>query len=198
MAPDWIRGFAAAFEKGAESVLWTNRFLSDMNGMYADQAETDRILSEEDPLIYRYHEIGAPEEPGVLSFGITELMPGRVGREYYMTKGHFHRRLMTSEVYLCLEGSGALMLENQEGDWKLIPMRPMEAVYVPKGYAHRSINTGESVLRMFFVYEADAGHDYGTIETRGYRHLVISGSEGAVTADNPKWCGMAGQADRSE
>ena len=40
----------------------------------------------------------------------------------------------------------------------------------------------------FFVFRADAGHDYGTIETKGYRKLVLEGEDGKpVMVDNPKW-----------
>lgn len=184
---DWIKGFALKMGEGTEEIPWTERYLSRMKNMYADGDACREILEKQDPLIYRFHELGAPEEDGVLSFGITELMPGKVGNEYYMTKGHFHKKLMTSEIYLCLSGSGMLMLENMEGDWKVIPMKEMEAVYVPAGYAHRSINTGNEVLRMFFVYGADAGHDYNTIETKGFRHLVTEQDKETAVIENPAW-----------
>ena len=184
---DWMRGFALALGKDSGQAAWTERHLSDMKEIFADRSAAEEQLKAEDPLIYRFHELGAPEEDGVLSFGITELMPGTVDGEYYMTKGHFHKKLMTSEVYLCLEGEGGMMLEDPEGDWRFVSMHPMEAVYVPRGYAHRSINTGKEVLRMFFCYAADAGHDYKTIETKGYRHLVCDKDGAPEIRRNPRW-----------
>ena len=57
-------------------------------------------------------------------------------------------------------------MENMEGDWMAEPLEKGKAVYVPRGYAHRTINTGKETLVAFFVFAADAGHDYGTIETK--------------------------------
>ena len=109
----------------------------------------------------------------MLQFGTTKLYPGKVGDEYYMTKGHFHTILDTSEVYYCLSGQGGMLMETPEGevDWK--EMKPGDALYVPGRWAHRSVNTGSEPLVMFFVYRGDAGHDYGTIETKGYRKLLV-------------------------
>ncbi|AEF80907.1 glucose-6-phosphate isomerase (GPI) (Phosphoglucoseisomerase) (PGI) (Phosphohexose isomerase) (PHI) [Leadbettera azotonutricia ZAS-9] len=40
----------------------------------------------------------------------------------------------------------------------------------------------------FFVFRGDAGHNYATIETKGYRKLVVEGSDGKPQMiDNPKW-----------
>ena len=39
----------------------------------------------------------------------------------------------------------------------------------------------------FFVFRGDAGHDYGTIETKGYRNLVVEKDGKAVAVPNPKW-----------
>jgi glucose-6-phosphate isomerase len=64
---------------------------------------------------------------------------------------------------------------------------PGAAVYVPKRYAHRSINTGSDPMVTFFVFRADAGHDYGTIEQKGFRKLVVAREGNPVMIDNPKW-----------
>ena len=62
-----------------------------------------------------------------------------------------------------------------------------KALYVPRGYAHRTINTGDEVLTAFYVFDADAGHDYGTIETKGYRHIVCEINGEVTVLDNPRW-----------
>ena len=105
-----------------------------------------------------------------------------------MTKGHFHTDLMTAEIYYTLSGTGYMMLENKEGDWRALPLAAGQAVYVPRGYAHRTINSGDDPLIVFFAFDADAGHDYGTIETRGYRHLILKGNDGEdQIVPNPRW-----------
>ena len=83
-----------------------------------------------------------------------------------------------------------MLTESPEGDVVLQPLRPGTAVYVPKRYAHRSVNTGTAPLVTFFVFRGDAGHDYGTIETKGYRKLVVEGPGGKpAMIDNPRWAG---------
>ena len=63
-----------------------------------------------------------------------------------------------------------------------------KAVYVPKRYAHRSINvSADEQLITFFVFRADAGHDYGTIETKGYRKLLVEKDGEPAIIDNPNW-----------
>ena len=92
-----------------------------------------------------------------------------------------------SEIYYGLSGHGMMLMETPEGqvDWKEIG--PGEALYVPGRWAHRSINTGTEPLVMFFVYRGDAGHDYGTIEEKGYRKLVVERDGRPAVIDNPKW-----------
>lgn len=165
----------------------TKRPLSKMKGMYADDAAFEAAVQNNDPLVYEYYELDVPETPGNLLFGTSILYPGKVGNEYYMTKGHFHTILETGEVYYCLRGHGAMLMENPEGDWDIQYFTPGQAVYVPPRYAHRSINLGNEPLVTFYAYRADAGHDYGTIETKGYRKLVVEKDGKPEIIDNPKW-----------
>lgn len=165
----------------------TRRTLSDMKGMYADEAAFEAAVKANDQLVYEFYELKLPETPGDLLFGSSIVYPGKVGNEYFMTKGHFHTILDTSEVYYCLSGEGYMLMESPEGDWDAKLMTPGEAVYVPKRYAHRSINTGNEKLITFFVFRADAGHDYGTIETKGYRKLIVEKDGKPVIVDNPRW-----------
>lgn len=165
----------------------TTRKLSQMKGMYADDAAFVEMIKKDDPMVYEFYELGLPETPGDLLFGTSIVYPGKVGNEYFMTKGHFHTILDTAEVYYCLSGKGYMLMESPEGDWDAQYMTPGKAVYVPKRYAHRSINVGDEKLVTFFVFRSDAGHDYGTIETKGYRKLIVETDGKPVIVDNPKW-----------
>lgn len=188
---DWVRGFVLDFDKdngASQGATPTYRPLSKMKGMYQDDAAMDAILESGDPLVYEFYELGAPEHEGENAFGTSIVYPGLVGDEYYMTKGHFHTILDTSEVYYTLSGEGIMLTESPEGDVVAHELTAGKAVYVPRRYAHRSINTGNVPLVTFFVFRGDAGHDYGTIEEKGYRKLVVKGADGKPTLiDNPKW-----------
>lgn len=163
------------------------RHLSQMKGMYADDVAYEELMSNGDPLLYEFYDLAVPEKEGNLAFGTSIVYPGKVGNEYHMTKGHFHTILDTSEVYYCIGGKGMMLMENPEGDVVAEEFTPGRAVYVPGRYAHRSINTGTEPLITFYVFRADAGHDYGSIEEKGFRKNVIEQDGLPVIVDNPKW-----------
>lgn len=79
-------------------------------------------------------------------------------------------------------------METPEGDWAVEELKPGSVLYVPPRWAHRSVNTGtDEDLVMFFAYPANAGHDYGTIETQGFRKLVLDVDGSPEIVDNPRW-----------
>ena len=188
---DWLRGFTldfSAVDGLSQGVVSTKRKLSQMQDMYADTQAAQAMVEGGDPVVYEFYELGAPEHPGDLAFGTSICYPGKVGNEYFMTKGHFHTILDTGEVYYTLSGRGCMLTESPEGDVVVHQLEPGKAVYVPKRYAHRSVNTGDTPLITFFAFRGDAGHDYGTIETKGYRKLIVEGKDGKPeVVDNPKW-----------
>jgi glucose-6-phosphate isomerase len=153
------------------------RRLSDLRGVFADSAAYERVLADGDPLLYTVHSIEAAHGEGDLHYGIGTLMPGRIGDEYYMTKGHLHSWRPAAEVYIGLSGAGLMLLENEEtGDSRLFPLEPNGIVYVPGYTAHRTINTGNMPLTYIGIYPARAGHDYGAIAERNFRKVVAERS----------------------
>ena len=164
------------------------RFLSNMKGIFSDQAACDAQLAKENVLIYEFFDMGVPESSGEIAYGTSITYPGKVGDEYFMTKGHFHTVLDTAEVYYCLRGHGYMLMENPEGDWEAQELTPGKAVYVPGRYAHRSVNVSpDEPLVTFFAFPGHAGHDYGTIETQGFRKLIVERDGKPAFVDNPKW-----------
>jgi len=187
---EWNTGFIVDFDKEtgkSAAAKPTKRLLSQMAGMYADDAAQAAMIAAGDPMVYEFYELGAPEDAGDIAAGTSIVYPGKVGNEYFMTKGHFHTILDTAEVYYTLSGEGYMLTENAAGDWAAHNLSAGKMVYVPKGYAHRSINTGNTSLVTFFAFRGDAGHDYGTIEKKGFRKLVVEQNGAAVIVDNPKW-----------
>ena len=117
------------------------------------------------------------ELPGGKSVAYLDSVPGL--REFSSSP--------VAQSSLLMESGGYLLLENPEGDWSLQKISPGVMVYVPPRYAHRSINTGTMPLVTFFCFRGDAGHDYGTIETKGYRKLLVEKDGKPEIIDNPKW-----------
>ncbi len=188
---DWVKGFTVDFDlvtgmsqSGAESSV---RRVSDMRGMFADDKALEAAVAKNDEKVYEFYEMGAPEAQGDLAFGSSITYPGKIGDEYFMTKGHFHTILETAETYYCISGSGFMLIESPEGDWSAQALSPGKMLYVPPRYAHRTINTGDVPLVTIFCFRGDAGHDYGTIETKGYRKLLVERDGKVQIIDNPKW-----------
>jgi glucose-6-phosphate isomerase len=165
----------------------TKRYLSDMSGMFADEAALASAIERNNEIIYEFYELDIPATKGDLQFGTSIVYPGTIGGEYYMTKGHFHIILDTAETYFCLAGQGYMLVEDPEGNWEALEVLPGRTVYVPGRYAHRSINTGTTPLITYFTYRADAGQDYKTIETKGFRKLLVARGGKPAIVDNPKW-----------
>lgn len=166
------------------------RNLSAMGGMFSDTAAFDTAVAAGDPLVYEFYDMGVPALETEIAYGTSITHPGRVGDEYHMTKGHFHERLESAEVYFCLSGRGLMLMESPEGDVQVEEFVPGRSVYVPGRYAHRSINTSpDQPLITFFAFPGDAGHDYGTIETRGFRKIVVDDAGSPALVDNPRWVG---------
>jgi glucose-6-phosphate isomerase len=94
----------------------TERHLSDMRGMYIDEVAAEEAIAQGDPLLYEVNQYDVPFETGQLLVVTTVIRPGRVGDEYYMTKGHFHEQIDRAEVYVGLQGQGCLLLETAGGE----------------------------------------------------------------------------------
>ena len=164
------------------------RRLSALKGQCLDQVAFQEMLSREDQLVYEVYEIKRPEVAGEILMGISIVHPGKIGREYFMTKGHFHTILDTAEVYYCLKGEGFMVMETPEGETSVERLAPGKVLYVPPRWAHRSVCTGrQEDLVTFFAYPGNAGHDYGTIEQLGFRKLVVEGESGPEIIDNPRY-----------
>jgi glucose-6-phosphate isomerase len=164
------------------------RTLSSLRGQFLDQEAYARLLDKEDSLVYEVYEVKRPEVAGELLMGISIVHPGKVGNEFYMTKGHFHTLLETAEVYYCLRGEGFMVMETPEGSSAVERLSPGRVLYVPPRWAHRSVCTcRQEDLVTFFTYPANAGHDYGTIEQQGFCKLVLDSGDGIAIVDNPRW-----------
>ena len=141
----------------------TIRYGNDMKGYYAEEPESEEII----------YEVFELKSHGHIRLDITRMNPGKVGNEYYMTKGHFHEDNLAGEVYFGLKGEGIILLQTAEGDTEEAELKPGFIVNIPPKWAHRSVNVGDDELIFLAVYPETAGHDYETIERQGFKKRVI-------------------------
>ncbi|MFZ4581709.1 MAG: glucose-6-phosphate isomerase family protein [Paludibacter sp.] len=110
---------------------------------------------------------------GGLYFGITKIYPGKVGNEYFMTKGHFHINENSSEYYWGIEGEGVLILMDENRNVTAEKVVPGSLHYIPGGIAHRMANIGNEVFSFAACWPADAGHNYEEIANRGFAKRLM-------------------------
>jgi glucose-6-phosphate isomerase len=157
-----------------EGAPFTERHLRDLRGCFADVAAYDAALVAGDPLVYSVASISPGNDEGDLHYSLGRLMPGRIGREYFMTRGHLHQWRPAAEFYFGLSGEGLLLLQDEvTGQSRMLELRPQTALYVPGRTAHRTINVGALPLVYLGVYPAKAGHDYSAVARNNFRCVVV-------------------------
>ncbi len=150
------------------------RHLHDLRGCFADAAAFEKAAAAGNPLLYQVAVVEPANGDGDLHYGVGRLMPGKIGDEYFMTKGHLHSWRAAAEFYFGLTGEGVMLLEDEAtGESHMVPLEPNGVVYVPGDTAHRTMNTGKTPLTYIGVYPAKAGHDYGAIAKNNFRCLVL-------------------------
>ena len=164
------------------------RYLSDMKGYFYRHDLVEGMLGKGvNPLIYEYTEVENPQKEGHLNIGWTKIYPGKVGDEYYMTRGHFHKVEASGEVYIGLRGEGIVLTQTRDGKCVHAEIAEGKIVYVPPGVAHRTVNTGDKPLIFLYIYPSYSGHDYGTIAELGFAKLVVERDGKPTLIDNPRY-----------
>jgi glucose-6-phosphate isomerase len=161
----------------------TERRLADLDGLFLEPVEEAR----RDELAYTVSLIPAPADHANLPSSTTVIQPGRVGEEYFMTKGHFHAQRDRAEIYVGLSGEGRLVMATEDGRTAVEPVRAGTVSYVPGHWAHRTVNTGDEPLVFYAVYPGDAGYDYATIEQEGFPVVLLAGDGEPRVVPNPRY-----------
>lgn len=166
---------------------YSSRRISDLGDFFYDQTAVGVAIKQNDRLVYEVYEFDVPHDNGQLLFGSTIIHPGKVGIEYFMTKGHFHFKEDVAEMFICLGGEGQVLIQNKEGDTQVLPMAGQEVVYSPPFSGHRLINTGSEEFVVVTIGQADAGHDYGPVLEKGIAKLLVERDDKMEIIDNPRY-----------
>jgi len=165
---DWKDG-----SLNVEGVRTSVKKLSQLKGIFGD--EQARSQMDPETVVYRVWwwepvELGTT---GGLLWGTTEILPGRVGDEYFMTHGHRHVIRDRAEFYGTVSGSGMLVLSDASGKSWVEEMTPGSLHYIAGHVAHRTVNTGDTPLRFMACWPSDAGHDYDIRGENGFRVRIV-------------------------
>ncbi len=161
---------------GAE-ITHSFRTIGALTGYFAD--EIARSAMDQDTIVYRVESYEpVPEgQAGAVCCATTFLSAGRVGDEYFMTRGHFHANQDRPELEVTVSGEGALVLMSTGRETIIERMRPRSVHHVPSGTAHRVANNGTETLVFISYWASETGHDYETIRLHGFggRVLLVEG-----------------------
>lgn len=158
-----------------ECVKCSQKRLSELPGIFEDEEAFQRMNADEIIYHVQVHDNGENGKNGGLFFGTSFLHPGKVGNEFYMTKGHFHEKIDAAEYYWCIEGRGYLILQDEVGTCKIEKMEKGSLHYIPGRYAHRLVNIGDTILSVGACWPSDAGHNYTVASSFNVRIKEVQG-----------------------
>jgi glucose-6-phosphate isomerase len=160
--------------------------LSALRELYQQPSLVDAYIAEHGD-VDAYEVIEYRREGCDICFGTTIMAPGKIGSEYFLTRGHYHARPECGETYYTQSGEGLLLLHSRSGERRAIEMRPGICAFIPPEWAHRSVNTG--TVPHVFVWNCmiDAGHDYAEIAGRGMRQLAVERDGRPKVVANPNY-----------
>jgi glucose-6-phosphate isomerase, archaeal len=149
------------------------RRVSDLQKMFYDQKAVEEELAQGDKLIYEIRYYPFITSKSDMALGVTRIFPGKVGEEYHMTKGHIHERDDQPEIYYCVQGSGYLLLDTLQGEFRAEKWEAGVITHIPPMWAHRVVNTGKDLLVFVASYNIRAGHEYALVEKQGFAQLLV-------------------------
>jgi glucose-6-phosphate isomerase len=191
LADGMLTGSTAGYEKR----------LVEMAGAYADAAAFQGAIETRgtDAVVYSVRSHQYDNSPGALIVGTSTLLPGTIGGEFAMTRGHLHRIANRGELYYCVSGHGLVLLDAVGGDSATVELTPGLATSIPGGWVHRSVNIGTEPFVTLFCYAADAGQDYEVISAAGgmSMRIVDDGHGGWKQLPNDDHRGYAMATSRS-
>lgn len=162
----------------------------DLAGLYRDDGAFEALRAERaGEVAYEVTTFTPGAKVSDLIVGVTRMQPGKVGDEYFLTRGHIHANADRPEIYHGQAGRGLMQMESPEGEVRIVEVGPQSICYVPPFWIHRSINVGDADLVMMFAYPADSGQDYGIIARSGGLRvrIVDDGAGGWTQVPNPDW-----------
>lgn len=145
------------------------RRLKDMDGFFHDKEAYRR--ADKEKFVYRIYYFSFNS----MGCAITEMFPGKIGNEFFLTRGHFHKPPEMSEVYIFLRGYGVSVMQhkNREKPVLFAPLIPGAVVFSPPFYAHRTVNIGKDKLSWISIFNTEAQLDYEPVLREGFRGLIV-------------------------
>lgn len=122
-------------------------------------------LGKGNPILYKIY----IKDFGSFESGLTVINSGNIKGEYYMTKGHCHKKNF-NEIYILIKGKGKLLIQGKRTN--VIELEKNKIYNIPGTSGHKLINTGKTELEVLTIYSKNAGHDYNfKFKTNNIKHI---------------------------
>lgn len=167
------------------------RYYRDAKNVYMERTDDPG----DKPLYYMYRGVVREGDQEIfaqngLRYDLTVILPGKIGREYHKTVGHFHPNKPNhtetyAEYYEVLAGEALYILQKNSRSGEVEEIMAIEAkkgdkVFIPPNYGHVTINPGDTPLVManliensfkslYEPFEAKKGAAYYYVETESGR-----------------------------
>ncbi|MEZ4813238.1 MAG: glucose-6-phosphate isomerase family protein [Caldisericia bacterium] len=168
-----------------DGVKASERLFSAAKDYYYDETHNNNKI------LYRvYRDVCLPEHKELISsnnlrYDMVSISPGKIGREFIKTIGHYHPKADGNEaypeIYEVLHGSAILLLQDENiADAIEVYAEVGAKVLIPPGYGHITINPGNEYLvfsniisntftSVYGLMEKNHGGVYYYIEENGIR-----------------------------
>jgi len=158
------------------------RRLEDLDGLFRDKEAYGK--AEKQKLIYSIYYFDFAFNG--LSCAVTEMLPGKIGEEYYFTKGHFHKPPEASETYIVLHGNGIVILQHEDNEKPILiaPFSRGMVVFTPPYYGHRVVNIGSGKLYWISIFNTGVELNYEKILKEGFKVSVVEKDGKATFIEN--------------
>ena len=156
-----------------EGIIETQRTIGQLVGIFGDEEALKKMNQDELAYNVQAHLPAKEGTPGGIYFGTTIIQPGKVGNEYFMTRGHFHSNSDRAEYYWGVKGKGMLILMDKNRNTWAEEMYPGSLHYIGPDIAHRVANTGNEPLHFGACWPSDAGHNYDEIDKNGFSARLV-------------------------
>lgn len=124
------------------------RKFRDMKSSYKN---TEKVTGN--PIIYVVY----IRDFGTFETGLNVMNPGTINKEFFMTKGHRHKKPLP-ELYVLIKGKSKLLIEGKKQ--KFLDMKKNKFYHIPGDSGHRLINTGKTPAEVLTIYSKNAGRSY--------------------------------------
>jgi glucose-6-phosphate isomerase len=162
-----------------------SRHVSHLSEQFSNRTAVEQLIAHGDPLVYEIFHHAFVTDNTDMAMGMSVISSGKVGDEYYMTKGHVHERGDQAEIYYCVQGTGLLLMDDLRDDFHAAPFSSGTAVHIPPQYAHRVVNTGTQSLIFVSAFHLAAGHVYQPVAELGFANIVVEVDSKPVLRPSP-------------